>query len=108
MQSLHSIAFVVFWTCAALVLYTYVIYPVLLIVLGSLRRETPVPEAVRDDELPLVSVLVVAHNEAGIIRERIENLLALDYPSENSSSRSRLMPAATAPSTSCRSTQGRP
>ena len=31
MPVMYSIAFVVFWTCAALVVYTYALYPLLLL-----------------------------------------------------------------------------
>ena len=80
MQLLHTSAFVVFWGCAALIVYAYVVYPVLLVALGALRRASVSPRELNDADLPSVSVLVVAHNEESVIRERIDNLLALDYP----------------------------
>ena len=40
------------------------------------------PRELNDADLPSVSVLVVAHNEESVIRERIDNLLALDYPKD--------------------------
>src|SRR5205823_6324534 len=33
-----------------------------------------------DDALPRVSILIAAHDEETVIAERIDNLLALDYP----------------------------
>jgi cellulose synthase/poly-beta-1,6-N-acetylglucosamine synthase-like glycosyltransferase len=82
MQLLHTSAFVVFWGCAALIVYAYMVYPVLLVTLGALRRATVAPPEPNDADLPSVSVLVVAHNEESVIRERIDNLLALDYPKD--------------------------
>ena len=82
MNLMHTAAFYVFWGCAALVVYTYFVYPVLLVVLGALRRGPAAPPDSNDAGLPSVSVLVVAHNEESVIRERIENLLALDYPQD--------------------------
>ena len=82
MQLLHTIAFVVFWGCAALIVYAYIVYPVLLVTLGALRRAPAAPRELNDAALPGVSVLVVAHNEESVIRERIDNLLALDYPKD--------------------------
>ena len=38
MQLLHTSALFVFWGCAALIVYAYVVYPVLLVTLGALRR----------------------------------------------------------------------
>ena len=75
-------AFVVFWGCAALIVYAYIVYPVLLVTLGALRRAPAAPRELNDADLPSVSVLVVAHNEESVIRERIDNLLALDYPKD--------------------------
>jgi len=80
MPLLHASAFVVFWGCAALIVYAYMVYPVLLVTLGALRRAAVAPREPNDADLPSVSVLVVAHNEESVIRERIDNLLALDYP----------------------------
>jgi cellulose synthase/poly-beta-1,6-N-acetylglucosamine synthase-like glycosyltransferase len=77
---MYSIAFVVFWTCAALVVYTYVLYPLLLLALAALKRAAAPPHDVADSQLPSVSILVVAHNEAAVIRARLENLLSLEYP----------------------------
>lgn len=82
MQLLHTSALVVFWGCAALIVYAYIVYPVLLVTLGALRRATAAPRELSDADLPNVSVLVVAHNEESVIRERLDNLLALDYPKD--------------------------
>jgi cellulose synthase/poly-beta-1,6-N-acetylglucosamine synthase-like glycosyltransferase len=82
MPLLYTTAFVVFWGCAALIVYAYIVYPVLLVTLGALRRAPAAPRELNDADLPSVSVLVVAHNEESVIRERIDNLLALDYPKD--------------------------
>lgn len=71
-----------FWACAALVIYTYAAYPALLWLLTSGRQGPRPPEESASSVPPSVSVLIVAHNEEAIIRERIENLLVLDYPRE--------------------------
>ena len=77
---IDGVAFFVFWICTGLVAYTYLIYPAILVTLGRLWRAPLAPSAVPDADLPHVSVLIAAHNEAANIRARIENLLALDYP----------------------------
>lgn len=73
-----SPADVVFWTCAIALAYTYLGYPLFVWTWSCLR-----PRAVRRREYEAtLSVLVVAQNEARRIQERVENLLALDYPPE--------------------------
>lgn len=68
---------IAFWGCALLVLYPYVLYPLLLAILVRLRgrpvRRTPLPATGR----PSVSFLVAAHNEEGSIERRLTELLAL-------------------------------
>jgi biofilm PGA synthesis N-glycosyltransferase PgaC len=73
-------AAVVFWSTLALVIYTYVGYGGLMWLLARLR---PRPRVARpQDAVPLVTVIVVAHDEGSRIQARLENLLALDYPAE--------------------------
>ena len=68
-----------FWTCGALVIYTYAIYPALLIWLprwfgrSSGPPDNPEPGA-------KVTLLIAAYNEETVIEQRIENALAMDYP----------------------------
>src|SRR5262245_18405910 len=65
-----------FWGCASLLAYVYVGYPALVGTWSRLRARPPRRAAGE----PAVTVLTVAHDEASQIAERIENLLALDYP----------------------------
>lgn len=76
-----------------LVLYTYGVYPVVLIVFGSLKqlksdlrfglgRQTR--RAGRDgDSCPRVSMVFAAHNEAAVIAQKMENCARLDYAVES-------------------------
>ncbi len=66
----------VFWATGAMVVATYVAFPVGLLVRGALVRR-PVRSAPIE---PSVSVIIAARNEAGVIGRRLENLAALDYP----------------------------
>src|SRR5438309_11834883 len=82
---------ILFWLAVGCILHTYVLYPLLLIVLdavgqargawsylgGNERRRPPAQIG-----LPSVSVLIAAYNEAACIGQRIENLLAQDYPAD--------------------------
>ena len=67
-----------FWLCVLVLGYTHLGYPALLW-LRAQRRPRAHHAAPSE---PTVSVLVAAHNEAGHIQDRLENLLALDYPRE--------------------------
>jgi len=69
-------ALIVFVVSVAAILYSYALYPLLLVVLPKRRHEPPADPA----NWPPVSVLVSVYNEEKHIAERIENLLALDYP----------------------------
>jgi cellulose synthase/poly-beta-1,6-N-acetylglucosamine synthase-like glycosyltransferase len=82
---------IVFWLAVGCIVHTYVVYPLMLIVLdgvgqargawgylgGNERRRPPAQLG-----LPHVSVLIAAYNEAACIGQRIENLLAQDYPAD--------------------------
>ena len=69
---------VLFYICAGLILYTYVGYPLIIVVWGSLlgRRVDK-----RYISSPLSVVLAVKDEEINV-RARIENLLSQDYPAE--------------------------
>ena len=68
-----------FWLCLSLILYTYVGYPVLLTILARLR---PSPSTPPTADLPTVTLLIAAYNEAAVIAQKIENSLELDYPAD--------------------------
>ena len=65
-----------FWILLALVVYVYAGYPLLLIVLRAIGGARPV--RVGPDQ-PTVTLIVSAFNEAGVIGEKLENCLALDF-----------------------------
>ena len=69
---------VVFWAAAALLGYTWVGYPLLLL---ALRRAAPGDAARRRSVTPHVSVIVAAYNEAGSIVAKLASTLARQrYP----------------------------
>src|SRR5439155_7110009 len=85
------VAKVVFWLSLGLVIYPYVLYPLVLFLTYSVtqawrdlrylgspcnrRTETPVASG-----LPGVSLIVPAHNEEKVLPAKIENLRELDFP----------------------------
>jgi cellulose synthase/poly-beta-1,6-N-acetylglucosamine synthase-like glycosyltransferase len=69
----------IFWASCLLVGYSYFGYLAWLLLRARLA---PAPEVERRPIRPAVTVLVVAHNEAGRIGARVLNCLALDYPAD--------------------------
>jgi len=67
---------IVFWFTVFLIIYSYFGYPIILMILGF-RKGLKVSKG---EITPTLSLLVLAHNEERIIREKIENSLGLDYP----------------------------
>jgi cellulose synthase/poly-beta-1,6-N-acetylglucosamine synthase-like glycosyltransferase len=69
----------IFWASAAVVLYVYMGYPVLLLVWSRLR---PRPVHTHVDEPP-VSVIIAVRDEAEPLERKIANLRSLDYPASH-------------------------
>lgn len=67
-----------FWLSLLFVVYTFVGYPVVAVGLARLFAR-PITKG---DFSPQVSIVLVAYNEAGRIRGRIENLLDTSYPTD--------------------------
>jgi glycosyltransferase involved in cell wall biosynthesis len=72
------IARVAFWGSLGALVWTHAGYPVAMSVLAR-ARPRPVRKA---EQTPAVSLVVSAHNEEAVIRRRIDNALALDYPED--------------------------
>lgn len=70
-----------FWLSAALVVYAYAGYPLLVFCLGR-RRCQPRSVPISDEQLPTLSLVIAAHNEAEMIEDRLSNALAMDYPGD--------------------------
>jgi cellulose synthase/poly-beta-1,6-N-acetylglucosamine synthase-like glycosyltransferase len=82
-----TLAAVLFWLCAALIVYTHAGYPLLLRILLRLRgkpmeRELPKLGVAGSRPLPSVSLVVPAYDEEAVIAAKVANALALDYPRE--------------------------
>ena len=68
----------IFWASVAFLAYTFAGYPLLLALMSLVRRQPHHRAPIR----PTVSLIIPVHNEAGALREKIENSLALRYPRE--------------------------
>ncbi len=78
-----------FWISVSLLFYIYVGYFIILklvsFVKGQRGSMNPGGDSNSKDtssEMPMVSVIVLAYNEEKTIQQRINNLLALDYPAK--------------------------
>jgi cellulose synthase/poly-beta-1,6-N-acetylglucosamine synthase-like glycosyltransferase len=76
----HSLVVAAFLACAGTVGFAYAGYPLVVWLLARAFGRAAVPPPVESADLPTVSLLVVAHNEAADIDARIRNALALNYP----------------------------
>ncbi|GDY26791.1 glycosyl transferase [Agarivorans sp. Toyoura001] len=81
----------IFWIAVALIAYSYVIYPLVLLVVSGIKQ------AIRDtrylwrrherrsdepENWPSVSIIIAAYNEEQCLQQRIDNLLQLNYPKD--------------------------
>lgn len=75
-----EIPFLILFGCAAVgLVHVYFLYPL------SLRLLNPILAGSyeeRTDPLPSVALIIAAYNEEDVIREKIENSLRLEYPSD--------------------------
>ena len=91
---MNTIAAILFWLGAGLLLYTHLGYPLVLWLLVQLRghsaggddredspgRESPRSETGPAAGMPTVSLIVPAYDEEDVIADKVANALALDYP----------------------------
>ncbi|OFW22607.1 MAG: hypothetical protein A3G21_24645 [Acidobacteria bacterium RIFCSPLOWO2_12_FULL_66_21] len=70
---------ITFWSCVSMIVYTYVLYPVVLVIVHRARSRRPAPPT--SAEPPSVTVVVPVFNERRVIEAKIANLEATDYPS---------------------------
>ncbi len=94
-----TVAAILFWLCAFLIVYTHAGYPLALRALvalhrhpvetwpgiaeGERRRDRPEVTASKSaDSLPTVTLIVPAYDEEEVIAGKLANALALEYPRE--------------------------
>lgn len=75
---MRGVLIILFWLSAIAVAWTYVGYPLFIMLLARWRLR---PHQ-RADILPTVSLIIPAYNEESVIRQKLENVLDLDYPPE--------------------------
>ena len=70
-----------FWFSLSIMIYTFLGYGVIISILAKFKTQSPLPE-LADEDLPNVTLLVAAYNEADIIETKVMNCLDLDYPKD--------------------------
>jgi len=73
-----SILMFLFWLSLALIIYTYAVFPVLIYLRGRFLAKPYTKATVQ----PSVSLVMAVHNEEEDLPAKLENLRALDYPSD--------------------------
>ena len=77
------LAEVVIAIALTLCLYTYVGYPLILTILSGSRRSRSVQPPGRSFRAwPQIGIVIPVYNEAAIIANTLERILAIDYPSD--------------------------
>jgi cellulose synthase/poly-beta-1,6-N-acetylglucosamine synthase-like glycosyltransferase len=73
---MNSLAIFLFWGALTIIFYTYLGYPLLMYL-----RSRHEPDIWRQQRtLPSVSIIVAVHNGARVLKNKIDELRALDYP----------------------------
>ncbi|MCB0099312.1 MAG: glycosyltransferase, partial [Caldilineaceae bacterium] len=72
-------ALAIFWGAVSLIVYTYVLFPILTMIRGAFWPREHHSIAIA----PSVSLIIAAYNEADSIRAKLENVLALVYPRDS-------------------------
>lgn len=74
---------IIIFLCSFFILfYSYAGYGLLAWFMVKVKRWLFPPKALPAQELPPVTLLIAAYNEAGFIEQKIHNTLELDYPAE--------------------------
>lgn len=71
----------IFWISLFMIIYPYLIYPILLNILTALFGKNK-DLAEKKQDWPSVSFMISAYNEADVIAEKLQNALDLDYPQD--------------------------
>lgn len=74
-----TVSLIVFWVAVVMIFWANIGYPVSIIVLDKILRRK---EKIRSNYEPMVTVMIVAHNEEKVIEKKLLNVLSLNYPKD--------------------------
>ena len=84
----------IFWGSVLTIVYSYALYPLLLMVCSSAKQllsdncfiwrssDRRTKTDTDEEQLPVVTVVIAAYNEQSCIAQRVANILAQDYPAD--------------------------
>jgi len=76
---LITAANILFWLCALAIFHSYVLFPLILQLLGAIRRRKLV-SPVEVQAPPFISILLSAYNEEDVIEEKIRSVFNTSFP----------------------------
>lgn len=77
---MQNIMIYIWFICAFIIIWAMIGYPLFLQIID---RVIKAPSIKKDYEyMPTVTILVVAHNEEKVIKDKLENLININYPQE--------------------------
>lgn len=83
MEKTYLIIEILFWIGIGVVFYTYLGYGIILYILVKIKEIFTKPVTLRLPEpLPEITLLIAAYNEEAIVKDKMANCHALDYPAE--------------------------
>lgn len=71
---------ILFWISVFLVFHTYLLYPLLLKLLSSNKKQNQIIYQLKDNDLPEVDILLAVYNEEKVIEEKIISTFHTSYP----------------------------
>lgn len=71
---------ILFWISVFLVFHTYLLYPLLLKLLSSNKKQNQIIYQLKDADLPEVDILLAVYNEEKVIEEKIRSTFHTSYP----------------------------
>ncbi|WP_339134462.1 MAG: glycosyltransferase family 2 protein [Candidatus Electrothrix sp. GW3-4] len=74
----NTMVWLLFWVSFGLLLYSFIGFPLLVFLRGTLAHSTEYPPYT-----PTLTLIIAAYNEAPVIRQKLENTFSLDYPSDS-------------------------
>ncbi len=72
---------IIFWTSIFLLAHSYLLYPFIINILARGKKENIITYT-REDDLPLVSIIMSVHNEEKVIEEKIKSIYETSYPTK--------------------------
>lgn len=77
MNAFYLFLKIIFWLSVFNIFWANIGYPLSILLLGKIIKRKNIS---LQDYVPTVTLMIVAHNEEKVIKEKLENVLKIDYP----------------------------